>query len=68
MQADQMYSQSVYFNLKNCWPLAHFRGVTRKPVFGVSDQSDRPVCAATEARLSLKILDKETREMKRASF
>ena len=38
--------------------------VTRKPVFGVFDQVRlEPACAATEARLKLEILDKETRDI-----
>ena len=49
-------------NLKNCWPLAHFSGITNLSL-GSLTRSDRPVCAATEARLSLEILDIESREM-----
>ena len=38
--------------------------VTRKPVFGVSDQVRlKPACSATEASWSLEISDIETRDI-----
>ena len=50
----------LYFENYRLWELSL---VTRKPVFGVSDQiRHKPACAATEASYSLEISDIETRD------